>query len=131
VLARRWWAWVASTVVVVVTQVVMWNGWNVSGEWVPVTGTTALFAYSLYGLVCAVPVVLALVLLDRWVSLAAILAPLLWLGVWTGDFFSTSRSSTAAFAWFGPLVYGLPFVFAVFLIERVVTRLMKRSPVRR
>ena len=131
VLARHWYAWVLSAIAVAVTQNVMWNGWNRSGEWVSVTGTTALFSYALYGLACAVPVVGALMLFRRWLSLAVVLSALIGLGVSTGHFFETSQSSTAGFAWFAPLVYGVPFVAAVGLTELFTAWLLSRTYLRR
>jgi hypothetical protein len=127
-LASRWSAWVLSAITVVATQVLMWNGWNRSGEWAPVTGGTALLADAVYGLACAIPVVGALVFLRRWLSLAVILVALLGLGVSTGRFFTTSQSSTAAFGWFGPLLYGLPAVAVHWLTELCAARFTNRGP---
>jgi hypothetical protein len=124
VLAAKWFAWLLSAIAVVITQVLMWNGWNRSNEWTPVTGNKAAFSYALYGFACAIPVIAALVTLRRWLSLAAVLVALLTLGVSTGRFFATSQSSTAAFAWFGPLVYGLPFVAALYVTERSIVLAM-------
>jgi hypothetical protein len=52
------------------------------------------------------------------------------LGVSTGRFFETSQSSTAGFAWFGPLIYGLPFVGLVWLTELLAAWLMSRMYLR-
>lgn len=117
VLARTWPAWVVSAIAVIVTQVEMWNGWNRSGEWVPVTGTTALSSYVVYGVASAIPVAAALWLLRRWLSLSALLLALVYFGASTGQFLETSESSTAGFAWFAPLFYGPPIVVVVWLAE--------------
>jgi hypothetical protein len=117
VLAKNWVAWVLSAFAVVVTQIVMWNGWNASGEWIPATGTTALVSYSVYGFACAVPVVTALIVLRHWLSLATVLLALVLVGARTGHHFETTTSSTAGIAWFCPLIYCLPLVAAARLAE--------------
>jgi hypothetical protein len=126
VLAVRPLAWLLSLVVVVITQVMMWNGWNRSGEWIDVTGSTAVFGYLFNGVVTAVPVVVALLCLRRWLSLIVALAALLVLAARTAAFFETSDSSTAIFALFAFPLYGVPFVLGLVFLEWVWTRVCKR-----
>lgn len=130
-LARRAYAWAFVFVAVVCSQMIMWRGWNASGRWEPVAGSDAVVAELVYGATAGVPLVAALFLLRRWVSLGAMVVALLAIAVMTASFFETSSSSTAAFAWFGPLVYGLPLVALVAIAEPVGARLFKTAGGRR
>lgn len=68
----------------------------------------------------AAPVLLAIVVMRHWVSFLAVLGMLVGYGAWGGNHLSGTDSSTAAFAWFGPLWYGIPIVLVVWLAEVVV-----------
>ncbi len=109
----------------------MWKGWNASGEWVPVAGTAWVVGALVYGTAAAAPLVAALFLLRSWTGLAVIVVAMLAISINTASFFETSTSSTAAFAWFGPLVYGLPIVALVAVLESVGEWALKSARGRR
>jgi hypothetical protein len=113
---------VIAAVAVVVAQVLAWNGWNRSGQWVAVVGIEAIFSYATYGLVCASPMVLALWLCRSWVSLGVIATAVVAWGWQAGATFETSTSSTAAFEWFTPLVVGVPLVLLVAFLDHLASR---------
>ncbi len=128
VLARSWLAWMLCGLAVIIAQVCMWIGWNRSGNWITVTGMTAVWSYTLYGVVGAAPIVVALLVCRSQVSLAVLLATMVGCGLLIGRYFRATDSSTAAIAWFVPLFYGVPFVGIVYAIERVVGRVTHIHP---
>lgn len=122
--------WATSAVVITVGQVLMWHGWNASGEWIPVTGSSAISAYALSAAFAAAPVVLALFICRYFASLAVVLVLLFGYSALAAEGFSTSTSSTAGIAWIGPAFLGFPLVLIVFVAENIGPVLWRR-PTRR
>jgi hypothetical protein len=118
--------WVASAVVITIGQILMWHGWNASGEWIPITGWSAVWSYALCAALAAAPLLLGLFILRSWISLAVVLVLLFAYSAIVAEGFSTTTSSTAAIGWIGPAFYGLPLVGLVCLVENVALALWRR-----
>jgi hypothetical protein len=125
-LAFRWMPWVTSAVVITVGQILMWHGWNASGEWIRLTGWSAFWSYVLSAAFAAAPVVLGLFTLRSWASLTFVLVLLFAYSAVVAEGFSTASSSTAGIAWIGPAAYGLPLVGIVCLIENLVPAMWRK-----
>jgi uncharacterized membrane protein (DUF4010 family) len=119
-------AWSLATAAVTIAQVLMWDGWNASGNWISVEGTDAIWSYALCAAFMAAPIVLALALLRTWTGLAVVLAATVLLGLVIGDDFRTNDHSTAGFAWFAPFLLGMPFVGACATAEWAIGSIRHR-----
>jgi hypothetical protein len=131
IMARRWQAWALAGFTLAVTQAVLWVGWSRSGAWERPIGADTPRDYAIRSALWIPPIVLALVTLRRWMSLAVILLSLFGYGVYAAMLFSNTNSSSAILAWYTPLSAGPPLIVGVFIAEQVLVHVIMPLRMRR
>jgi hypothetical protein len=124
ILARRWQAWALAGCTLVVTQAILWVGWSRSGAWERPIGADTPRDYAIRSALWIPPILLALVTLRRWMSLAVILLSLFGYGVYAAMLFSNTNSSSAILAWYTPLSAGPPIIVGIFIAEQVLVHVV-------